>query len=47
MAKLLTTLKFGEWLPDVPEYDNPRSPMIVNAGWDCRHRDIMADLAAT
>ena len=33
MAKLLTSLKFGEWLPDLPEYDNPGSPMIENALW--------------
>ena len=33
MAKLLTTLKFGEWLPDLPEKDNPGSPMISNALW--------------
>ena len=33
MAKLLTTLKFGEWLPDLPEHDNPGSPMIANALW--------------
>src|ERR1700733_3971966 len=31
MAKLLTTLKFGEWLPDLPEHDNPGSPSVQNA----------------
>lgn len=33
MAKLLTTLKFGEWLPDLPELDNPGSPNVSNALW--------------
>lgn len=33
MSKLLTTLKFGEWLPDLPEIDNPGSPNISNALW--------------
>lgn len=33
MAKILTSLKFGEWLPDLPEYDNPGSPLISNALW--------------
>ena len=33
MAKSLTTLKFGEWLPDLPEIDNPGSPNISNALW--------------
>ena len=41
MAKLLTTLKFGEWLPDLPAINNPGSPNVQNAGWD-----IMADLAS-
>jgi hypothetical protein len=33
MAKLLQRLKFGEWLPDLPEHDNPGSPMVANALW--------------
>lgn len=33
MAKLLTSLKFGEWLPDLPEYANPGSPYVANAYW--------------
>jgi hypothetical protein len=33
MAKLLTTLKFGEWLPDLPEHDNPGSPSVQNVLW--------------
>ena len=33
MAKLLTTLKFGEWLPDLPENDNPGAPQVQNACW--------------
>lgn len=33
MAKLLGTLKFGEWLPDLPEHDNPGSPLVQNALW--------------
>ncbi len=33
MAKLLAQLKFGEWLPDLPEYDNPGSPLVQNALW--------------
>lgn len=33
MAKLLAQLKFGEWLPDLPEHDNPGSPNISNALW--------------
>lgn len=33
MSKLLTQMKFGEWLPDLPEKDNPGSPMISNALW--------------
>ncbi|MFI4920335.1 MAG: hypothetical protein ACHQAZ_01695 [Gammaproteobacteria bacterium] len=33
MAKLLATLKFGEWLPDLPELDNPGSPNVSNALW--------------
>lgn len=33
MAKLLAQLKFGEWLPDLPEQDNPGSPQISNALW--------------
>lgn len=33
MAKLLSQLRFGEWLPDLPEYDNPGSPMVQNALW--------------
>jgi hypothetical protein len=41
MAKLLTSLKFGEWLPDLPAIGNPGSPNVQNAGWD-----IMADLAS-
>ncbi len=33
MAKLLTTLKFGEWLPDLPPFDNPGSPNVNNCLW--------------
>ena len=33
MAKLLTTLKFSEWLPDLPEFDNPGSPNVLNVLW--------------
>ena len=33
MAKLLATLKFGEWLPDLPENNNPGSPSVQNALW--------------
>ena len=33
MAKFLTSLKFGEWLPDLPEYNNPGSPLVQNALW--------------
>ena len=33
MAKLLAQLKFGEWLPDLPEQDNPGSPMVSNVLW--------------
>jgi len=33
MAKLLATLKAGEWLPDLPEHDNPGSPMVENVLW--------------
>jgi hypothetical protein len=33
MAKLLARLKFGEWLPDLPEQDNPGSPLVQNALW--------------
>jgi hypothetical protein len=33
MAKLLAQLKFGEWLPDLPDNDNPGAPMIANALW--------------
>ncbi len=33
MAKLLASLKFGEWLPDLPEYENPGSPAVKNALW--------------
>lgn len=33
MAKILTTLKFGEWLPDLPEMDNPGSPFVQNVLW--------------
>lgn len=33
MAKLLATLKFAEWLPDLPEFDNPGSPNVSNVLW--------------
>src|SRR5215469_15114275 len=33
MAKLLTTLKLGEWLPDLPEYNNPGAPYASNVLW--------------
>lgn len=33
MAKLLATLPIGEWLPDLPEFENPGSPAIQNALW--------------
>ena len=33
MAKLLTTLKFGEWLPDLPENENPGAPYASNVLW--------------
>jgi len=33
MAKLLTQLRFGEWLPDLPELGNPGAPFVQNALW--------------
>ena len=33
MAGLLTRLRFGEWLPDLPEFDNPGSPNVLNTYW--------------
>ncbi|HSN18277.1 MAG TPA: hypothetical protein VLV87_08695 [Gammaproteobacteria bacterium] len=49
MARLLTRLSFGEWLPDLPEHGNPGSPVVQNALWvngGYRPADDFASLGA-
>lgn len=33
MTQKLATLKFGEWLPDQPDYENPGAPSVANVLW--------------
>lgn len=33
MMQRLMSLRFGEWMPDLPEFENPGSPNVSNALW--------------